>query len=119
MPLKAAITFEEGGCREDCVVDEADDGDQHLVCAHTQLNSVRAKILTPGARMEDCPWSRLSRLLKIPGKCPPWLGDDRPPGKHGIREDRAAGRQEFSQRTKARRADEKPETEAWRKLSHL
>jgi putative transposase len=91
------------------LVDEADDGYLRRVCDYTHLNPVRAKLLAPDAPMEDYPWSSYPLYLKSPRKRPPWLRVDRLLGEHGFRNDRSAGRQEFSRRMEARRADEDKE----------
>lgn len=86
------------------VVDGSGKGYLRTACDYVHLNPVRARLLQPGQRLLEYPWSSFGFYLAAPPHRPAWLRVDRLLGEHGIGRDTAAGRQEFEQRMEARRA---------------
>ena len=76
------------------------------VCDYTHLNPARAKLLGPGSRLLEYPWSSFAGYLTEPRHRSKWIRVDRLLGEHGIAEDTEAGRREFERRMEARRAQE-------------
>ena len=79
------------------------------VCDYVHLNPVRAKQLQPEERLLAYPWTSLVWYVAAPEHRPGWMRVDRLLGEHGIRQDTAAGRQEFERRMEARRREETDE----------
>ena len=88
------------------VVEGGGDGYLRTVCDYTHLNPVRARLLAPGSRMLEYPWSSFGYYLAEPRHRPQWLRVDRLLGEHGIQRDTPAGRQEFERRMETRRQEE-------------
>jgi REP element-mobilizing transposase RayT len=88
------------------VVDGSGAGYLRTVCDYVHLNPVRARLLRPGQRLLEYPWSSFGCYLAAPPCRPAWLRVDRLLGEHGIGRDTVAGRQKFEQRMEARRAAE-------------
>jgi REP element-mobilizing transposase RayT len=86
------------------VVDGSGPGYLRTVCDYVHLNPVRARLLQPGQRLLEYPWSSFGGYLAAPPHRPSWLRVDRLLGEHGIARDTVAGRREFEQRLEARRA---------------
>jgi putative transposase len=86
------------------VVDGSGTGYLRTVCDYVHLNPVRARLLQPGQRLLEYPWSSFGFYLAAPPHRPSWLRVDRLLGEHGIGQDTAAGRQEFERRMESRRA---------------
>ena len=93
------------------VVDGSGHGYLRTVCDYVHLNPVRAKLLQPGQRLLEYPWSSFGLYLAAPRHRPAWLRVDRLLGAHGIQADAAAGRQAFERRMEARRAAENDQAE--------
>jgi len=81
------------------------------------LNPVRARLLQPGQRLLEYPWSSFGGYLATPPHRPSWLRVDRLLGEHGIARDTLTGRREFEQRLETRRtaADNPAERQAIRR----
>lgn len=88
------------------VVDGSGTSYLKTVCDYVHLNPVRAKLLQPGQRLLEYPWSSFGGYLAAPAHRPAWLRVDRLLAEHGLRGDTVAGRQEFEQRMEWRRAAE-------------
>jgi REP element-mobilizing transposase RayT len=88
------------------VVDGSGNGYLKTVCDYVHLNPVRAKLLKPGQRLLEYPWSSFGYYLAAPRHRPAWLRVDRLLGEHGIGQDAVAGRREFEERMEARRTGE-------------
>jgi REP element-mobilizing transposase RayT len=86
------------------VVDGSGTGYLKTVCDYVHLNPVRAKLLQPGQRLLEYPWSSFGGYLAASAHRPAWLRVGRLLAEHGIGGDTVAGRQEFEQRMEARRA---------------
>ena len=97
------------------VVDGSGKGYLKTVCDYVHLNPVRGKLLQPGERLLEYPWSSFGLYLGAKAYRPGWLRVDRLLGEHGIGEDSAAGRKLFEQRMEARRAEDGDGTE-WRPI---
>ena len=80
------------------VVDGSGKGYLKTVCDYVHLNPVRGKLLQPGERLLEYPWSSFGLYLGAKAYRPGWLRVDRLLGEHGIGEDSAAGRKLFEQR---------------------
>jgi len=87
------------------VVDGSGNGYLRTVCDYVHLNPVRAKLLQPGQRLLEYPWSSFGCYLAAPPHRPSWLRVDRLLGEHGIERDSVAGRQAFEQRMEAGRLE--------------
>jgi len=87
-------------------VDGSGDGYLRTVCDYVHLNPARAKVISPGSRLENFGWSSYPMYLRPAGQRPPWLRVDRLLGEKGIGRDSAAGRREFSRQMESRRRQE-------------
>ena len=86
-----------------------DDSDHHYlrkVCDYVHLNPVRAYLLEEDKPLESYLWSSFGHYLQPAHKRVSWLRVDRLFGEHGIAEDNASGRKEFSQLMERRRSEE-------------
>ena len=97
------------------VVDGSGNGYLRTVGDYVHLNPVRAKLLQPGQRRLEYPWSSFGWYLAAPPHRPGWLRVDRLLGEQGIQQDTVAGRREFERRLEARRAAESDGAE-WRAI---
>lgn len=97
------------------IVDGSGHGYLRTACDYVHLNPVRAKLLKPGQRMLEYPWSSLGWYLSAPEHRPGWMRVDRLLGEHGIGRDTAGGRQAFEQRMERRRQEETEPSE-WKPL---
>ena len=97
------------------VMDGSGNGYLRTVCDYVHLNPVRARLLRAEQRLLEYPWSSFGWYLAAPPHRPAWLRVDRLLGEHGIKQDSAAGRQEFERRMEARRAVESDENE-WQRI---
>jgi hypothetical protein len=91
------------------LVDEAEDGYLRRVCDYTHLNPVRAKIVDEQEALESYAWSSFPMYLWSAWKRPKWLRVGLLLAEHGISNDGARGRREFSRRMEALRSEEDPE----------
>ncbi|MBX9744483.1 MAG: transposase, partial [Chlamydiales bacterium] len=89
------------------IVDESDHSYLRTVCDYVHLNPVRAHLLEEGMSLERYQWSSFGDYLQMPHKRAFWLRVDRLLGEHGIIEDNASGRKEFSELMERRCAEEK------------
>lgn len=85
------------------VVEGSGNGYLRTACDYVHLNPVRARLLQPGQRLLEYPWSSFGFYLAAGKHRPEWIRVDRLLAEHGIRGDTAAGRREFEQRMEARR----------------
>jgi putative transposase len=97
------------------VVDGSSNGYLRTACDYVHLNPVRAKLLRPGQRLLEFPWSSFGWYLAAKAHRPEWLRVDRLLGEHGIQEDSAAGRRQFERRMEERRRQESDGAE-WKPL---
>jgi REP element-mobilizing transposase RayT len=74
-------------------------------CDYVHLNPARAGLLKPDERLLAYPWSSFGYYLAAPDHRPHWIRVDRLLGEHGLQQDSPAARQEFEQRTEARRLE--------------
>ena len=95
-----------GGRYKALVVEASGSGYLRTVCDYTHLNPARAKVLEPGSRLLEYPWSSFGAYLTEPRHRPKWLRVDRLLGEHGITRDTAGGRREFERRMETRRREE-------------
>jgi hypothetical protein len=91
------------------LVDEAEDGYLRRVCDYTHLNPVRAKIVDEQEALESYAWSSFPMYLWSAWKRPKWLRVGLLLAEHGISNDGARGRREFSRRMEALRSEDDPE----------
>jgi len=92
------------------VIDERSPGYLRAACDYVHLNPVRAGLLAPDQPLSSFPWSSFP-LYRTPRRRPVWLRVDRLLGEHGIQDDSAKGRAQFTRRMEQRRCDgEPPET---------
>ena len=68
-----------------------------MACNYVHLNPARAGLVDQGRRLETFPWSSYPAYLR-PGLRSGWLRVDRVLGEHGLQEDSAKSRREFSRR---------------------
>ncbi|HLB33664.1 MAG: hypothetical protein A3F67_01530 [Verrucomicrobia bacterium RIFCSPHIGHO2_12_FULL_41_10] len=78
------------------IVDESDNYYLRTVCDYVHFNPVRGHLLEAGKPLESYLWSSFGDYLQPACKRVPWLRVDRLLGEHGIVEDNASGRREFS-----------------------
>jgi REP element-mobilizing transposase RayT len=97
------------------VVDGSGEGYLRTVCDYAHLNPVRAKLLPPGSRLLEYPWSSFGYYLTDPKHRPRWLRVDRLLREHGIAKDTAGGREEFERRMETRR-QAKADPKEWKGL---
>jgi putative transposase len=97
------------------VVDGSGDGYLKTVCDYVHLNPARANLLGREDRLWAYPWSSLPWYLAARDHRPAWMRTERLLGAHGIREDSAAGRQQFEERMEWRRKSEAEDAE-WEPL---
>ena len=97
------------------VVEGSGTGYLRRACDYVHLNPVRAKLLRPGQRLLEYPWSSFGLYLAAPAHRAGWLRVDRLLAEHGISGDTAAGRREFEEPMERRRAEE-GEGQEWRPI---
>jgi putative transposase len=88
------------------IVDGSGSGYLRTVCDYVHLNPVRARLLRPGQKLRDFPWSSWPDYLKPPEQRPRWLRVDRLLGELHIPKDSAAGREELENHLERRWAQE-------------
>jgi len=96
------------------LVDGSGSGYLKTVCDYVHLNPVRAKLLQAEDRLSGYPWSSFNYYLAAKRHRPEWIRADRLLAEHGIKEDTAAGRDEFEKRMELRRKDE--DKEQWKEM---
>jgi hypothetical protein len=96
-------------------VDGSGNGYLRTVCDYVHLNPVRARLLKPGQRLLEYPWSSFGWYLAAPAHRPNWLRVDRLLGEHGLQWDNEAGRKLFEQQMEERRAHES-DGEEWKAI---
>jgi REP element-mobilizing transposase RayT len=87
------------------LVEGSGSGYLRTACDYVHLNPVRAGLLKSGERLLAYPWSSFGSYLAARQHRPDWIRVDRLLAEHGIRQDTAAGRQEFERRLEARRGE--------------
>ena len=88
------------------IVEGSGNGYLRTACDYVHLNPVRAKLIAPGQRLLEYPWSSLMWYLAAPSHRPAWMRVDRLLGEHGIPEDTPQGRRQFERRMEQRRAEQ-------------
>jgi hypothetical protein len=68
-----------------------------MACNYVHLNPARAGLVGPGKGLETFAWSSYPAYLR-PSLRPAWLRLDRVLGEHGLQDDTAKSRREFSRR---------------------
>jgi len=86
-----------GGRYKAQLIDERSPGYLMLACNYVHLNPARAGLLGTGKQLETFPWSSYPAYLRSALR-PGWLRVDRVLGEHGLQEDSAKSRREFSRR---------------------
>lgn len=87
-----------GGRYKAQLIDERSSGYLRCACDYVHLNPLRVGLIKAGRQLESYPWSSYPAYLR-PGLRPGWLRVDRLLGEHGLEQDTAASRREFSRRT--------------------
>ncbi len=75
------------------------------VCDYVHLNPVRAGMLRRNEKVHSYRWSSCAHYLKNKGKRPAWLRANRLLGEHGLLNDGARARREFSRRMESMRQE--------------
>jgi len=99
------------------IIDGSGSGYLKTACDYVHLNPVRARLLKPGQKLREYPWSSWPEYLKKPGKRVSWLRVDRLEGQWGVKEDGSAGRRQLEagmeQRWELERSQEEDD---WKRL---
>lgn len=86
-----------GGRYKAQVIDERSPLYLVMACNYVHLNPARAGLVAHAKRLETFPWSSYPAYLR-PALRPDWLRVDRVLGEHGLEDDTARSRREFSRR---------------------
>ena len=99
------------------LVDGSGSGYLKTVCEYVHLNPVRARLLKPGQRVAEYPWSSWPQYLLPPDQRSVWLRVDRVLGESGMRADDRSGRRRLEAQLEQRRELEQArENEDWKRL---
>ena len=86
-----------GGRYKAQLIDERSPSYLAAACDYVHLNPARAGLVPEHRELQSFPWSSYPAYL-LPGLRPSWLRIDRLLGEHGLQEDTAKTRREFSRR---------------------